>query len=98
MCGGTGQFSFKSFIGKNRDVHLEVWTKGGQFYSATHRGRTWRHRVIKWNDGKKEVLKEWGKDLFCREILDREEARKLWAQVKANGGVCELTPCEVEVY
>lgn len=80
-CGGTGTISFKSFIGSNSDVILEVDKRNGQFYCAVLRCRTWKSYISPSHG----PMKEWGKDKWCKEINDAEEARRLWRSAKITG-------------
>jgi|DEB0MinimDraft_6_1074348.scaffolds.fasta_scaffold00004_64 RecJ-like exonuclease len=80
-CGGTGTLKITEFIGDNSDVILEVNTRRGKFDSACLRCRTWKNE--KAGDGK--TYHNWGRDKWCREIVDADEARELWRNAKANG-------------
>ena len=81
-CGGTGTIVFKSFIGDNSDVVLEVFMHSGKFWHAFLRCRTWKNDRSQ-SDGK--VYKTWGKDKWCKRIDDAEEARELWRNASATG-------------
>lgn len=94
-CGGTGTITFKSFIGDNSDVILEVFkysrfhkTLGGQFWHAFLRCRTWE--IV--NSSSHGKCKQWGKDLWCKRIDDVEEARELWRNAKITG--IQTTICD----
>ena len=76
-CGGTGTIQIKDFIGSNSDVALDVMLRNGQFWYATLRCRTWRVDSNGYHN--------WGKDRWCREISDANEAREIWRTAKANG-------------
>lgn len=80
-CGATGTISFKSFIGDNSDVILEVFMWKRKFFEAYLRCRTWKCYVSP-SHGQ---MKEWGKDKWCKCITDAEEARELWRNAKAMG-------------
>ena len=81
-CGGTGTITFKTFIGDNSDVILEVFKWKGEFFEAYLRCRTWKNERAQ-SDGK--VYHTWGKDKWVKCITDAEEARELWRNAKAYG-------------
>jgi hypothetical protein len=81
-CGGTGTIIFKTFIGDNSDVILEVFKHNGKFWHAFLRCRTWKNYVSPSHG----PMHEWGKDLWCKRIDDAAEARELWRNA-ANTGI-----------
>jgi len=85
-CGGTGKIRFSSFIGPNSDIVLEVNTWKGKFSSAYLRCRTWKSYVSPSHG----PMKDWGKDKWCKEIDNAEEARRLWKGAKASGIITQL--------
>lgn len=85
-CNGTGTISFSDFIGSNSDVALDVMLRNGRFWYATLRCRTWKNRMSPSHG----ATKEWGRDLWCKEINDADEARAIWRTAKQNG---ILTSC-----
>jgi len=80
-CGGTGTITFKTFIGDNSDVILEVFKWKGEFFEAYLRCRTWKNYVSPSHG----PMHEWGKDKWVKCITDAEEARELWRNAKAHG-------------
>ena len=85
-CGATGQIrDLNAFIGDSSDLLLTVWLHRGTFSGATLRRRTWRK--VNSSVG---MLTEWGRDGFCREINDADEAREIWRNAKRLGILTEL--------
>ena len=76
-CKGTGQIHWKSFIGDNKDVVLEVFKHRGEFWHAFLRCRTWKTNKL--------GGREWGKDLWSKRIEDADEARNIWRNAKHTG-------------
>jgi len=80
-CGGTGVMTFKHFIGKNKDIILEVNKRNGEFWYASLRCRTWKNTP----DSTGKMYHTWGRDLWAKDINDVEEARSIWRTAKQNG-------------
>ena len=85
-CGATGKLrDLNAFIGQNSDLVLTVWRHRGAFSSATLRRRTW-----KMSASSVGTYKTWGRDSFCREINDADQARAIWRDSKQLGISTEL--------
>lgn len=93
-CGASGKLrDINAFIGDNSDMLLTVWVNRGEFSSATLRRRTWKISQCAIGSGKNQTVgpcKEWGRDSFCREINDADEAREIWRNAKQLGIITEL--------
>jgi len=85
-CGASGGLrDINAFIGDNSDMVLTVWVNRGQFSGATLRRRTW-----KISQSSVGPCKTWGRDSFCREINDADDAREIWRNAKQLGIITEL--------
>ena len=85
-CGASGQLrDLHAFIGDNADMVLTVWLHRGTFSGATLRRRTWKNTTSSFGP-----CKEWGRDSFCRDISDADEARQIWRDAKRLGIITEL--------
>ena len=89
MCGATGTISYQTFVGPGRELRLDVFKRNGEFWYAQFRGMTWKPSTLTFDDGTVIETREWGKDLFYREIRDADEARKLWREAGAVNNVWE---------
>ena len=87
MCGGTGTFRYKTFIGPGKELRLDVFKRNGEFWYAQFRCITWKPYTLTRDDGTVTEGRQGGKDLFYREVRDVEVARELWKTAGAVNNV-----------